>query len=144
MKSTLARLLLGGVFIWASLDKIVHPVEFAASVNNYRILPLSLVNSVALGLPFLEAVCGGCLILGLLSDSSALLVALMSLIFALATTSALARGLDIQCGCFHSHGPAMAWGAPLVDLLLLALALFVLRAGPGRWALDNYLNAKKA
>jgi len=141
MKSTLARLVLGAVFLWASLDKVVHPVELADAVANYRILPTQLVNPVALGLPFVEAVCGGCLVLGFLSDSCALISGLLALSFTLATTSALWRGLDIDCGCFHSQGPPMGWAAPLLDLCLLGLAIFLLRTGPGLGALDDYLES---
>jgi len=34
-----ARLILGGIFIYASVEKIAYPVEFAKNVQNYNILP---------------------------------------------------------------------------------------------------------
>ena len=33
----LARLILGGVFILASLDKISNPGDFAAAIGNYHV-----------------------------------------------------------------------------------------------------------
>ena len=52
----LVRLFVGGVFIYASIDKIMHPHGFAELVNNYHILPPYLVNLMAIFLPWLEMV----------------------------------------------------------------------------------------
>ncbi len=59
-----ARLLLGGIFVFASIDKILHPAAFADAVYNYQILPDSLINLTAVFLPWLELILGGCLIAG--------------------------------------------------------------------------------
>ena len=40
----LCRLVLGGVFIYASLDKIAHPAEFAKAIGNYHVLPFGREN----------------------------------------------------------------------------------------------------
>lgn len=54
-----ARLFMGGVFLYASFDKILHPAAFAEAVYNYQILPDAAVNLAALTLPWLlEAVEG--------------------------------------------------------------------------------------
>jgi len=42
----LSRLFLGGIFVYASYDKLLHPVPFAEIVYNYQILPDPLVNLV--------------------------------------------------------------------------------------------------
>ena len=60
------RLFLGIIFIYASLDKIAHPDQFARIVFNYHLLPGYLVNLVALILPVAEFVAGVCLITGTL------------------------------------------------------------------------------
>lgn len=72
----LARLVLAGVFIAASLPKLAQPLAFAQTVANYRLLPESAVTLTALALPWLELVAGGALLVGFLSDSAALLLAL--------------------------------------------------------------------
>lgn len=59
-----ARLILGGVFVFASVDKILHPAAFADAVYNYQILPDSLINVAAIILPWLELVLGSLLIIG--------------------------------------------------------------------------------
>ena len=45
---------LGYVFISASLDKIMDPVSFSKSINNYEITPYWINNLVALILPWIE------------------------------------------------------------------------------------------
>ena len=48
-----ARVILGAVFIYASIDKIRNPEAFAKAVYNYQILPDSLINLTAIALPWL-------------------------------------------------------------------------------------------
>jgi len=60
-----SRWFLGIIFIWASIDKIVHPQGFARIIFNYQILPVQLVNITAIFLPWLELVAGICLITGI-------------------------------------------------------------------------------
>ena len=47
----LFRVVLGVTFIYASLDKIAHPDQFARIVYNYKILPGFLINIFAVTLP---------------------------------------------------------------------------------------------
>ena len=45
----------------------------------------------------------------------------MNLVFAVALSSAIIRGLDIDCGCFRQGGPKTSpWIALLRDLALIA------------------------
>jgi hypothetical protein len=60
----ITRLFLGGVFIYASVDKVLHPADFARAVYNYQILPNGLINLTALLLPWLELLLGMCLLAG--------------------------------------------------------------------------------
>jgi len=49
-----ARLVMAGIFLYASIDKIAHPAAFAKDIYNYQILPDALINLTALLLPWLE------------------------------------------------------------------------------------------
>jgi hypothetical protein len=51
--------------VYASYDKILHPLAFAEIVYNYQILPDVLVNLVALFLPWIELLVGLSLIVGM-------------------------------------------------------------------------------
>ena len=75
------RLLVGGVFVYASLDKILHPVVFAKVVYNYQMFPVPLSNLLAMILPWLELFAGLALIVGVLVTESALLTSGLLAVF---------------------------------------------------------------
>ena len=89
----ICRLILGGVFIYASLDKIANPAEFAKAVGNYHVLPFGMENLVALILPWVELIVGICIIAGILVDGSSILIIIMNVIFIFAISQALALSL---------------------------------------------------
>ena len=60
-----SRLILGIVFIYASIDKIIDPVSFSDTIDNYHISPYSLNNLAALIIPWIELLIGICLIFGI-------------------------------------------------------------------------------
>ena len=131
----LCRLIVGGIFIYASLDKLAHPAGFAQAIYHYRLLPTVLLHPVALLLPVTELILGLGLVLGVARRGSALLAALLTTVFMAAIAIALLRGLDISCGCFHTEGGhEVGLSLLLRDVVLLALCLpplFARRTGPG-------------
>ena len=96
----ISRLILGAVFIYASLDKIMNPDDFAKAIGNYHVLPFGLENLLALVLPWVELLTGLCLIIGVMVDGATVLIILMNILFIFAISQALARGISIECGCF--------------------------------------------
>jgi putative oxidoreductase len=134
----LLRLGVGGTFLYASWPKIMDPVQFAEMVAGYRLLPPELVGFVALILPWLELLAGVGMILGVLSLSSSCWIAFLSLLFLLAKSSAIVRGLDVSCGCFSLNGnSSIAWSDLPANLALLVLSLGLLIRGPGQWVLQG-------
>ena len=97
------RLLLGGVFLFACYDKILHPRAFAEMVFNYQILPDGLINIVALILPWLELLLGLCLISGVWLPGATVISTFLITIFIGALVFNQIRGLNIQCGCFSTE-----------------------------------------
>lgn len=137
---TILRLVAGGFFVYASLDKIIHPEAFAKIVHNYRVLPGGVINIFALILPWLELFCGMALMLGTRSQGAAAILTALLVVFIITVISAIARGIKIDCGCFSTSGDgARKVGTPLLieDGILLALVLIVWAKGAGRWALDR-------
>ena len=112
-----AHLILGAVFIFASIDKIAHPEAFAKAVYDYQILPDFLINITAIILPWLELILGLFLITGLFREGSVCIVTFLLVIFLAAMIFNLARGLDIHCGCF-STSTGGANTAPMVWYVL--------------------------
>ena len=135
-----ARWYLGALFVGACVHKIADPGSFALDVATYDILPLALVNLTAIVLPWVELAAGGLLLLGWRVRAGALLVAAMMALFVAALAVALARGLDMSCGCFASQGAAEDPISLLTvarDLGWLALAAFVLAYDRGLVGLDG-------
>jgi len=121
------RILLGAIFIYAALLKIADPVAFAGSVAAYRILPYFASYLTAAVLPFVELSCGLLLVCGYRVRGGALIIGAMNLVFMIALSSAILRGLDIDCGCFKQGGAKTTpWTALLRDAVFLAMTAFVL------------------
>ena len=122
------RLIIGGVFLYASIDKLFNPEDFAKAIKAYDILPLSLVNVLAIVLPYIEFVTGIFLIFGVYKKGSSAVISLILVIFIIALTRAYALGLDINCGCFslESEGSNSDILIRIIeDVLLLAGTLIV-------------------
>lgn len=106
------QLFLGGVFIFASLDKILHPLTFAKSIHNYQILSDRLVNLTAIILPWIELILGCLLISGIWLPGAIALVNFLLAVFFAALILNMVRGLDVDCGCFSSsttENPSTLW-----------------------------------
>ncbi|ANA39474.1 MULTISPECIES: MauE/DoxX family redox-associated membrane protein [Geobacter] len=126
--TALLRVALGAVFLYAALIKIANPPAFAGNVAAYQLLPYAGNYLVAAILPWIEAICGLLLVTGWRARSAAALVAAMNMLFIVLLFSTVARGLDIDCGCFRQGGEkTTAWTAIFRDILLLVAAVFVFR-----------------
>lgn len=124
----ISRVMLGALFLAASVDKIAHPGEFAKIIHNYQILPDSLINILAIFLPWLEGLLGFCIISGILLPAAAVLSNLLLISFFSALLYNLARGLNVHCGCFTTTitgEPQTAWYL-IRDSGFLLLGVFVL------------------
>lgn len=124
-----ARLYLGAVFLLACWHKIVEPGAFALDIATYQILPLALVNPMAIVLPWVELCAGLMLVVGFRTRAAALLVAGMMTVFTVAIVLAVHKGLDMSCGCFASQGAVedpISWRTIARDAGWLVLALYVL------------------
>lgn len=121
------RLVLGVTLVYASLDKIANPDQFARIVYNYRILPEFLINVFAVTLPYVELVTGLFLIFGLFIESASLLASFLFVVFIIAISINLLRGIDLNCGCFSTDPAGKKEGASLLvsDFIYLYLGLMV-------------------
>jgi uncharacterized membrane protein YphA (DoxX/SURF4 family) len=121
----LTRLVVGGIFVYASLDKIAHPDAFARIVFNYHMVPASLINLVALILPMVELLAGALLILGVWPRSAGLVLLTLTAVFIVALSVNWMRGVNLECGCFTVSSKAKGAIGSLIlrDVLLLAAAV---------------------
>ena len=141
---TVARLVTGGVWIWAAVLKLPHPDQSVQAVRAYQLLPGGSAATVGHLLPVLEVVVGACLVLGLLTRGAGALSALLFVAFIVAIASVWSRGIEIDCGCFGGGGadPNAADKYPWEiarDVGLLLLSAYLVWQGRTRLALDNLL-----
>ena len=120
------RIIVGFVFIFAAISKVSEPEEFARAISNYKLLPIYLINILAIVLPWIELCAGILLVFGIsVKENSAILSGLL-LVFIIAIAISLARGLNIDCGCFGTTGGTKVGIQKLLEnfgLLLLGLIL---------------------
>ena len=120
------RIILGGLFIYASIHKIIHPDRFLLAVNNYRFLPEFIARPFAAIMPWCELLCGIGLISGVFLRGAALITAALYLAFIIAMAQALARGLNISCGCFTETETEPIHVLTLIrDIALFLMAFWV-------------------
>jgi len=122
------RLVLGGLFVYAGAVKVLEPLDFAQNVRNYQLVGQSLSFVAAIILPWLEILAGLALILGVWMRGAALVVTGLLVFFIVLTAVTMARGLDVDCGCFGSLSRKSGWSVVLEDLGMLALGLALLIA----------------
>lgn len=124
----LFRLILGVMFIYASLDKIAHPEEFAKQIGYYKALPFGLENTVAIILPWTELIIGLCFLIGIFVDGATLLSIIMMIVFILMISQAMLRGIDISCGCFKvsADGENIGLNTIIRDIIFLVMSFVVL------------------
>lgn len=138
-----ARLIVGCVWVVAGLLKIPDPAENVRAVRAYQLLPESVVPAVGHALPILEILLGACLVLGLLTRVNGVASSILLLAFIVGISTAWARGLSIECGCFGGGG-GPAEGAKdkypwelARDFGLLFLSAWLVWRPRTPWALDN-------
>lgn len=135
------RMVLGMVFLVASIDKVADPAAFATSIGYYRLINGDAAMLAATILPWVELLCALSLLSGVAIRGSALLCFTMLVVFAAAIISALARGLDISCGCF-TRDPSVGrigWQKLLENSLLILVSVFLYYSATARFTLEHYL-----
>jgi uncharacterized membrane protein YphA (DoxX/SURF4 family) len=121
-----ARWILGVVFIYASYDKLFHPQAFADIIYHYQILPDRLINVTAIFLPWLELLTGIFLMIGFWMPGTIIWCNFLLVVYIGALSFNLARGLDIDCGCFSvAGGRSINIETILWDVVFLALSIYL-------------------
>jgi uncharacterized membrane protein YphA (DoxX/SURF4 family) len=140
--SATSRMALGAVLLVAGFSKIGTPESLARTIANYQLLPESLSPLAATFVPWLEIAVGACLLLGHLTRAAAFLAGVLSVFFGIFVGSALARGLNIECGCF-SGASKVSWLHLAFDIVMIGLATKILISTPDRFSLDAKCPAQK-
>ena len=119
-------LIVGGIFVYAGVVKVLDPVQFANDIDNYKTLPWFASVRLAVYLPWLEIFCGLALIFRFLYRGGLSILTVLIAVFIGVTIAAKMRGLDITCGCFGHASKNWNFSTHLVLDLLILLGAVVL------------------
>ena len=91
-------------------------------------MPDGLIGPMAVGMPLLELLVALALVTGVHARGAALVASTMLVMFAIAMVQAIARGIDLDCGCFgHVVETRVSWLTVTRNVVLtLACALVVM------------------
>jgi uncharacterized membrane protein YphA (DoxX/SURF4 family) len=132
--------MLGLVFLVSGLGKVFERERTVQTVIAYNVLPEFLARIYGLLLPWGELALAGLLLIGLLTKSAAFLLALLLISFAIAVSVNLARGREMDCGCFgRVVREKISWRTLVRIAVLLALAINVRMGDRQYFALDGVL-----
>lgn len=94
------RILVSLVFVVAGVLKLRDPIAFSDGIAAFLVFPNGSINALAMVIPWFEIFTGIGILIGRTRSAGALAACGLSACFAVLYASALARGLDVTCGCF--------------------------------------------
>jgi uncharacterized membrane protein YphA (DoxX/SURF4 family) len=119
------RVIVGLVLLVAALGKIGDPATLATQVGHFHLVPDSSRNLIALALPWIELMAGLALVVNVRARSGAWLALALMITFTLAVAQAMARHLNVECGCFGSADATRVGVKKLLENLALTAAAMV-------------------
>ncbi|MDQ8202443.1 MauE/DoxX family redox-associated membrane protein [Pelagicoccus sp. SDUM812003] len=129
MKRTVSQLLylvVGALFGYAAVAKILDPEAFLSSLLTYELFPYALAVGLAWFAPMLELVVAVCLASGFLRRGASWLTGLMLILFIILVAQGRLRGLALDCGCFGANRleSAFDYAWKIAQNLLMLFALW--------------------
>lgn len=119
----LLRVILGALFVYAGVAKLMDVAAFAAQIQRFGLEHAALARAGAYYLPFLEIACGLALIIHRFTLGASLLSIALLVVFECALAYAWHRGYEGGCGCFGKlFGGSSIQAAFIRNLGLLAAA----------------------
>ncbi|MGE3799914.1 MAG: MauE/DoxX family redox-associated membrane protein [Candidatus Kapaibacterium sp.] len=141
--SLAVRILLGVIFLVSGAEKLGALDTFAHAIANYKIIPFALANIFAVLVVWTEIAIAVLLIAGAAVRGTALVTGTLLTVFLIAILTAMARGLEIDCGCFNPAAGVepekVGWPKVFEDLALLAGAVFLIYFPKSPLTIDRLL-----
>lgn len=125
-------IVLGGIFVYAAVPKLLDPRPLLTIIWGYRLLPAGPINLVVIFMPWLEILIGLGLITGFKRRGAAFWATALLTTFTIALLINAVRGLNVACGCFSTSAEDVSnsWLLVLRDLPMLAAAAIMLFLPP--------------
>jgi uncharacterized membrane protein YphA (DoxX/SURF4 family) len=140
----LSRLILGGTFLLSGSGKLFDRQGTIRQVIAYDILPERLARIYGLLFPWVEVILAGLLLAGLWTRYASLGLIMLLISFAIAVGVNLARGRQMNCGCFGrgAYEP-LGWGTLTRITFLLILSTIIAIWDSGFLAINSILSSEK-
>ncbi|HDQ26218.1 MAG TPA: hypothetical protein ENN43_05665, partial [bacterium] len=122
------KISLGIIFVLASLGKIIDPQGFMNDVYSYVLLPTAIVPLFSATVPWIEFIAGMLLILDITPKSNAFIINALLMAFIVAILAAMARGIELSCGCFDLLFPDEEVGMKTIvrDIVMLVMGSIIM------------------
>jgi uncharacterized membrane protein YphA (DoxX/SURF4 family) len=120
------QVILAGIFIYAGYAKLREPwIQFAVSLNSFRLLPAGALEPLAKFMPWSELALGIAILSGVMLRWSALVASLLLTLFFAVLIRSYAIGLQVDCGCFGAGEADLGPLRLAEEAAMLALAAAV-------------------
>jgi putative oxidoreductase len=140
----LIRLVVGGIFLSEGIQKFLFPADLAAGRFAKIGIPAPGVMGPFVGI--VEIVCGGLIIIGLLTRLASVAL-IIDMLVAICTTKIpilLGHGYwRFSLAKLPSYGFWSMAHEARVDFSMLLISIFLLIVGAGTWSVDAYLSQRK-
>jgi uncharacterized membrane protein YphA (DoxX/SURF4 family) len=113
------QLVIAIVFLAAALGKIGETAAFARQIHYFRLLPFGLENLLAITLPWIELLAALAILLRVDPRAGAVVATGLMVLFVAVVAIAVARHLDIECGCFGTADGSRVGIAKLIENIVL-------------------------
>jgi|WetSurMetagenome_2_1015567.scaffolds.fasta_scaffold206489_2 uncharacterized membrane protein YphA (DoxX/SURF4 family) len=124
----LLRVLLAFIFVFAGIEKIAVPENFALSITNYKLLPAESINILAIILPWIELISGILLLFGISLKENSTIITSLLIVFTIAIIISLFRGLNIDCGCYGTlYGTQIGLLKVSENILLIIFGIILVK-----------------
>jgi len=120
------RMIIGGIFIYAAVPKILAPGEFYLSILGYDLITGPLAKLAALWIPWLELIGAIGVIFGIWYLANLRIVQVLLGVFVVILLLTLIRGIQTDCGCFGHVLGRISWWHVVGDLILLLMTTFLI------------------
>ena len=143
--SIIARILVGGIFVYSGWNKLVRPPqEFQYVIEQYQVFPAIFAKLVSYTIPWVEFIFGAFLIIGFFRMWSARILSCLCTGFIALLSSTLIRKINIgNCGCFGEGIHLTPTQALMLDSSLLLMLLYLSFVSKRKLELDSWLYKEK-
>lgn len=121
------RIVVGSIFIYAGIVKVLEWSETLSAISDYQLLPPGLTVLFAVVIPWVEIFVGACIVTRAAISGASMIATILLVIFLAAQISALWRGLNIGCGCFGVGDTAdlISYSTIIRTAVLIGMTLIV-------------------